>query len=195
MTDKELRELLGNYGVDSPAQFVKDLSKQQKVEIKGLLDPAVMNQPTSYGYDPVSAPRENMGMSPYNQPMGMQNYQGAPFSIPQISDMSNQRFQVGLQGGGSTVNGEGMKGNVFGGRLGAEMNLSPEQQLALGITGGGSRLTYGIGQPYEGQANRSDIMGIDAAFRNLKTNEEYGAAYQKDPRMNPFLSMFYRKRF
>lgn len=195
MTDKELRELLGVYGVDSPAQFVKSLDKQQKVEIKGLLDPAVMNQPTSYGYDPVGSPKENLGMNPYDQQMSMQNYQGAPFSIPQISDMSNQRVQVGLQGGGNTMYGSGTKGNVFGGRLGGEFNLSPEQQLALGVSGGGSRLTYGIGQPYEGQANRSDIMGVDAAIRNLKTNEEYGASYQKDPTMNPFVSLFYRKRY
>jgi hypothetical protein len=185
MTDKELRELLGNYGVDSPAQFVKDLSKQQKVEIKGLLDPAVMNQPTSYGYDPVQAPYQNLGMNPNQQDMAMRIFQGSqPSNMP-----------VSLMGGGNTMLGGGMKGNVFGGRLGAEMNLSPEQQLALGITGGGSRLTYGMGQPYEGQANRSDIMGVDATIRNLKANEEYGAAYQKDPRMNPFLSMFYRKRF
>jgi hypothetical protein len=117
--------------------------------------------------------------------MAMRIFQGSqPSNMP-----------VSLMGGGNTMLGGGMKGNVFGGRLGAEMNLSPEQQLALGITGGGSRLTYGMGQPYEGQANRSDIMGVDATIRNLKANEEYGAAYQKDPRMNPFLSMFYRKRF
>ncbi len=185
MTDKELRELLGVYGVNSPAQFVKDLSKDQKVEIKGLLDPAVMNQPTSYGYDPVQAPYENLGMNPNEQDMAMRTFQGGTF----------RGMPLSLIGGGNSMYGGGMKGNVFGGRLGAEMNLSPEQQLALGVTGGGAKLTYGIGQPYEGQANRSDIMGVDAAIRNLKTNEEYGAAYQKDPRMNPFLSMFYRKRY
>lgn len=195
MTDKELRELLGVYGVNSPAQFVKDLSKDQKVEIKGLLDPAVMSQPTSSGYDPVGAPRENLGMSPYNQPLGMQNYQGAQLSIPQISDMSNQRVQVGLQGGGNTMVGSGTKGNVFAGRLGAEFNLSPEQQLALGVMGGGQNLTYGIGQPYQGQANRSDIMGVDATYRNLARNQEFGGAIQKDQNMNPFYSLFFKKRF
>ena len=185
MTDKELRELLGNFGVESPAQFVKDLSKDQKVEIKGLLDPNVMNQQVSKGYDPVQAPYENLGMNPYNQDMAMQNFQGGTF----------RGMPVSLIGGGGTMLGGGIKGNVFGGRLGAEMNLSPEQQLALGISGAGTKLTYGLGQAYEGQANRSDIMGVDAAIRNLKTNEEYGASYQKDPTMNPFVSLFYRKRY
>jgi hypothetical protein len=185
MTDKELRLLLGDYGIEDTTQFVKDLNKDQKVEIKGLLDQRVMQEPSSYAYDPVSAPRENLGMNPNNQPMAMQVYQGANYAgIP-----------LSLLGGGNTQVGGGVKGAMFGGRVGAEMNLSPEQQLALGVSGGGTRMTYGIGQPYEGQANRSDIMGIDATMRDLARNQEFGAAYQKDPKMNPFLSLFYRKQF
>lgn len=185
MTDKELRLLLGDYGIDEPAQFVKNLDKDQKTEIKGLLDQRMMQEPSSYGYDPVSAPSENLGMNPNNQPMAMQNYQGAP----------NTGLPVSLLGSANTQVGGGIKGNMFGGRLGAEMNLSPEQMLALGVTAGGTRMTYGIGQPYEGQANRSDIMGVDATVRDLARNQEFGAAMQKDPKMNPFFSLFYRKQF
>ena len=185
MTDKELRLLLGDYGIEDTKQFVKDLDKDQKIEIKGLLDQRTMEAPSSYAYDPVSAPRENLGMNPNNMPMGMQNFQGAQFT----------GLPVSLLGGGNTHVGGGIKGNMFGGRLGAEMNLSPEQMLALGVSGGGTRMTYGIGQPYEGQANRSDIMGVDATVRDLARNQEFGAAFQKDPKMNPFLSLFYRKQF
>jgi len=185
MTDKELRLLLGDYGIENTTQFVKDLNKDQKIEIKGLLDQRMMQEPSSYGYDPVGAPTENLGMNPNIRSMAMQNYQGAPFAGLPIS----------LLGGGNTHVGGGVKGSMFGGRLGAEMDLSPEQQLALGVSGGGTRMTYGIGQPYEGQANRSDIMGIDATYRDFAKNQEFGAAYQKDPKMNPFLSLFYRKQF
>lgn len=185
MTDKELRLLLGNYGIEEPAQFVKNLNKEQKVEIKGLLDPQVMNAPTSYGYDPVIAPMENLGVDPNAGLMGMMPFQGGTFTGAPAT----------LQGAYNTHLGGGVKGNMFGGRFGTEINLSPEQQIALGISGGGTRMTYGIGQPYEGQANRADITGIDAAIRNLAKDEEYGAALQKDPRMNPFVSLFYRKRF
>jgi hypothetical protein len=185
MTDKELRLLLGDYGIEDTKQFVKDLDAEQKTEIKGLLDQKVMQMPSSYGYDPVSAPRESLGMNPNNQPMAMQNYQGANYAgIP-----------LSLLGGGNTHVGGGINGAMFGGRVGAEMNLSPEQQLALGVSGGGTKLTYGVGTPYQGQANRSDIMGVDATIRNFARNEEFGAAYQKDPKMNPFLSLFYRKQF
>jgi hypothetical protein len=75
------------------------------------------------------------------------------------------------------------------------MNLSPEQQLALGISGGGSKITYGMGTPYEGKSNRLDMMGVDATYRDLARNQEFGAAMQKDPKMNPFYSLFYRKQF
>ena len=192
MTDKELRLLLGDYGVEQPDQFLDGMHKENKAalkeffsnkqQIQGLLDKEPSNV---YGYDPISAPRENLGMNPNNVPGSMQNFQGAQFT----------GMPVSLLGGGNTHVGGGIKGNMFGGRLGTEMNLTPEQMLALGVSGGGTRMTYGIGQPYEGQANRSDIMGVDATVRDLARNQEFGAAYQKDPRMNPFFSLFYRKQF
>lgn len=192
MTDKELRLLLGEYGIEQPDDFLNGLHKQvkndlkdfflNKEQVRGLLDKEPSNV---YGYDPVQAPRENLGMNPNMQPMAMQNFQGAQFTGNPVS----------LLGMANTHVGGGLKGNMFGGRLGAEMNLSPEQQLALGVSGGGTRATYAIGTPYEGQANRTDITGLDATIRNLARNEEFGAALQKDPRMNPFFSLFYRKQF
>jgi hypothetical protein len=192
MTDKELRLLLGDYGIEQPDEFLDGMHKENKAalkdffnnkqQIQGLLDKEPSN---IYGYDPVSAPRENLGMNPNNQPMALQNYQGAP----------NTGLPISLLGGGNTHVGGGINGAMFGGRLGAEMNLSPEQQLALGVSGGGTKMTYGVGTPYQGQANRSDIMGVDATYRDLARNQEFGAAYQKDPKMNPFLSLFYRKQF
>jgi hypothetical protein len=192
MTDKELRLLLGDYGVEQPEQFLDGMHKENKAalkdffnnrqQIQGLLDKQPSN---AYGYDPVGAPIENLGMNPNNQPMGLQNYQGAP----------NTGLPISLLGGGNTHVGGGINGSMFGGRMGAEINLSPEQQLALGVSGGGTKMTYGVGTPYQGQANRSDITGLDATYRDFARNQEFGAAFQKDPKMNPFLSMFYRKQF
>lgn len=192
ITDSDLKSLLSDYGINKPDDFLDGIHKENKDAIKQLFDnkdqiKGLLNRELSniYGYDPVSAPRENLGMNPNMLPIGVQSYQGAQFTGNPVS----------LQGMLNTQDGGGIKGNMFGGRLGTEMNLSPEQLLALGVTGGGTRMTYGVGTPYEGQANRSDIMGIDATLRNLARNEEFGAALQKDPKMNPFLSLFYRKQF
>jgi hypothetical protein len=108
----------------------------------------------------------------------------------------NQFSPVGLMGMGAGFNSGNAKGTAYGGRLSADMPLSEQQLLNLGISGMASDVTYGMGTPYQGRSARSDINGIDATLRDLARNQEFGASFVKDPIKNdPFYSLFYRKRF
>jgi hypothetical protein len=99
-------------------------------------------------------------------------------------------------GGGAAYNAGDTKGMGYGGRLSADLPLSEQQLLNLGISGMASDVTYGMGTPYQGRSARSDITGIDATLRDLARNQEFGASFAKDPIKNdPFYSLFYRKRF
>ena len=99
-------------------------------------------------------------------------------------------------GGGAGFNTGNVKGMGYGGRLSADLGLSEQQLLNLGISGTASDVTYGMGTPYGGRSARSDITGIDATLRDLARNQEFGASFVKDPIKNePFYSLFYRKRF
>ena len=134
--------------------------------------------------------------SPYTRPDQMnpalmqymaQNFQGG---------QENQFSPLGLTGGGAAYNAGNAKGMGYGGRLSADLPLSEQQLLNLGISGMASDVTYGMGTPYQGRSARSDITGIDATLRDLARNQELGASFAKDPIKNdPFYSLFYRKRF
>jgi len=134
--------------------------------------------------------------SPYTRPEQInpalmqymaQNFQGG---------QENEFSPLGLTGGGAGFNTGNVKGIGYGGRLSADLPLSEQQLLNLGISGMASDVTYGMGTPYQGRSARSDITGIDATLRDLVRNQEFGASYAKDPIKNdPFYSLFYRKRF
>ena len=116
-----------------------------------------------------------------------QNFQGG---------QENQFSPIGLMGGGAAYNAGDAKGMGYGGRLSADLPLSEQQLLNLGVSGMASDVTYGMGTPYQGRSARSDITGIDATLRDLARNQEFGASFAKDPLKNdPFYSLFYRKRF
>ena len=134
--------------------------------------------------------------SPYTRPDQMnpafEQYMAQVFQGGQ----ENQFSPVGLMGGGAGFNSGNTKGMAYGGRLSADLPLSEEQLLNLGISGAARDITYGMGTPYQGRTARSDITGIDATLRDLARNQEFGASYSKDPIKNdPFYSLFYRKRF
>jgi hypothetical protein len=85
---------------------------------------------------------------------------------------------------------------AYGGRLSADLPLTEQQLLNLGVSGMANDVTYAMGTPYQGRSARSDITGIDATLRDLARNQEFGASFVKDPIKNePFYSLFYRKRF
>jgi hypothetical protein len=116
-----------------------------------------------------------------------QNFQGG---------QENQFSPVGLMGMGAGYNSGDAKGMGYGGRLSADLPLSEQQLLNLGVSGMSSDVTYGMGTPYQGRSARADITGIDATLRDLARNQEFGASFAKDPIKNdPFYSLFYRKRF
>jgi hypothetical protein len=122
-----------------------------------------------------------------------QNY----FPTGNISELDKQNlFNMGITGQGAGFNAGNTKGMAYGGRLSADLPLSEEQLLNLGISGAARDITYGMGTDYLGRTARSDITGIDATLRDLVRNQEFGASYTKDPIKNePFYSLFYRKRF
>jgi hypothetical protein len=122
-----------------------------------------------------------------------QNY----FPTGNMSELDKQNlFNIGATGGGAAYNAGNAKGMGYGGRLSADLPLSEQQLLNLGISGMASDVTYGMGTPYQGRSARSDITGIDATLRDLARNQEFGASFAKDPIKNdPFYSLFYRKRF
>jgi hypothetical protein len=134
--------------------------------------------------------------SPYTRPdqinpalmqYAAQNFQGG---------QENQFSPVGLMGMGAGFNAGNAKGVAYGGRLSADMPLTEQQMLNLGISGMANDVTYGMGTDYQGRSARSDITGIDATLRDLARNQEFGASFAKDPIKNdPFYSLFYRKRF
>jgi hypothetical protein len=134
--------------------------------------------------------------SPYSRPNQMnpafEQYMAQVFQGGQ----ENQFSPIGLTGGGAGFNYGNAKGMGYGGRLSADMPLSDEQMLNLGLSGTASDVTYAMGTPYQGRSARSDITGIDATLRDLARNQEFGASFAKDPIKNdPFYSLFYRKRF
>jgi hypothetical protein len=108
----------------------------------------------------------------------------------------NQFSPVGLNGGGAGFNTGNVKGMGYGGRLSADLPLTEQQLLNLGVSGMANDVTYAMGTPYQGRSARADITGIDATLRDLARNQEFGASFVKDPIKNePFYSLFYRKRF
>ena len=108
----------------------------------------------------------------------------------------NQFLPVGFTVNLADYNTSNTKGIGYGGRISADLPISEQQLLNLGISGMANDVTYGIGTPYQGRSARSDITGIDATLRDLARNQEFGASYSKDPIKNdPFYSLFYRKRF
>jgi hypothetical protein len=159
------------------------------LELQALLQ-SIANQRGGYS-DPL--PRET---SPYTMPDQMnpafEQYMARVFQGGQ----QNQFSPVGLNGGGAGFNTGNVKGMGYGGRLSADLPLTEQQLLNLGVSGMANDVTYGMGTDYQGRSARSDITGIDATLRDLARNQEFGASFVKDPIKNePFYSLFYRKRF
>jgi hypothetical protein len=180
MTDQELVELIQNmaYQRDGNSAYSNPLPQETSPYTRpDQMNPAL----EQYRAQVFRGGEEN------------QNY----FPTGNISELDKQNlFNMGLTGGGAGFNSGDVKGIGYGGRLSADLPLSKEQLLNLGISGMASDVTYGMGTPYLGRSARSDITGIDATLRDLARNQEFGASYAKQPMMNdPFLSLFYRKRF
>jgi hypothetical protein len=126
-------------------------------------------------------------MNPAFMQYAAQNFQGG---------QENQFSPVGLMGGGAGFNTGNTQGKAYGGRIGADLPLTEQQLLNLGVSGMANDVTYAMGTPYQGRSARADITGIDATLRDLARNQEFGASFVKDPIKNePFYSLFYRKRF
>ena len=161
-------------------------------ELQALIQSMVYQRDANSAYsNPL--PQET---SPYTRPDQMnpafEQYAAQVFQGGQ----ENQFSPVGLMGMGAGFNSGNTKGMAYGGRLSADLPLSEQQLLNLGISGMANDVTYGMGTPYQGRSARSDITGIDATLRDLARNQEFGASYGKDPIKNdPFYSLFYRKRF
>jgi hypothetical protein len=159
------------------------------LELQALLQ-SIADQGRGYS-EPL--PRET---SPYTRPDQMNpafmQYMAQVFQGGQ----QNQFSPVGLMGGGAGFNTGNVKGMGYGGRLSADLPLTEQQLLNLGVSGMANDVTYGMGTDYQGRSARSDITGIDATLRDLARNQEFGASFVKDPIKNePFYSLFYRKRF
>lgn len=155
--------------------------QRYSTDIQGRpLDLSFMNG----GYDPVYAPVDRLGMNPSDLSYAMMPYQGAP---------EGDALSILAQGG--SISNSSVQGFNYGGRVGTEMPLTNNMRLALGLQGASSDVTYGIGEPWGGRANRADITGIDATLRDLANNREYGAEVKKDFSGNPFVSGFFRQRF
>jgi hypothetical protein len=159
------------------------------LELQALLQ-SIANQGVGYS-EPL--PRET---SPYTRPDQMNpafmQYMAQVFQGGQ----QNQFSPAGLNGGGAGFNTGNTKGMAYGGRLSADLPLTEQQLLNLGVSGIANDVSYAMGTPYEGRSARSDITGIDATLRDLARNQEFGASFVKDPIKNePFYSLFYRKRF
>jgi hypothetical protein len=159
------------------------------LELQALLQ-SIANQGGGYS-EPL--PRET---SPYTRPDQMnpafmqyaaQNFQGG---------QQNQFSPVGLMGGYTGFNSGNTQGMSYGGRFSADLPLTEQQLLNLGVSGTANDVTYAMGTPYQGRSARSDITGIEATLTDLARNQEFGASFVKDPIKNePFYSLFYRKRF
>ena len=159
------------------------------LELQALLQ-SIADQGRGYS-EPL--PRET---SPYTRPDQMNpafmQYMAQVFQGGQ----QNQFSPVGLMGGGAGFNTGNTQGMAYGGRLSADLPLTEQQLLNLGVSGMANDVTYAMGTPYQGRSARSDITGIDATLRDLARNQEFGASFVKDPIKNePFYSLFYRKRF
>jgi hypothetical protein len=170
--DYDIRELFRSLGINSLLDEPKNKKQKEKKEDRDMprndLPPGV-----NYGSDP--------SLREIRTPM----YMGAPVTGNPIS----------IMGGGGSFEGQGEKGIGYGGRLGAELQLSPEQRLLLGLSGGGVNMNYGIGQPYAGSINRSDITSIDAMLVDMAKNRQFGAELKKGMRGDPFLSLLFRQMF
>jgi hypothetical protein len=180
MTDQELVELIQNmaYQRNPNSAYSNPLPQETRPEpMPSQINPALMQ----YMAQNFQGGQEN------------QNY----FPTGNMSELDKQNlFNIGATGGGAAYNAGNAKGMGYGGRLSADLPLSEQQLLNLGISGMASDVTYGMGTPYQGRAARSDITGIDATLRDLARNQEFGASFAKDPIKNdPFYSLFYRKRF
>ncbi|NBR24811.1 MAG: hypothetical protein EBU08_13785 [Micrococcales bacterium] len=170
MTDEEIQNLFKSLGINSLLDEPKGKSKKQEnMDLPRKELPPNIN----YGDDP--------SLREIRTPM----YMGAPMTGNPIS----------IMGGGGNFEGQGTKGIGYGGRLGAELQLSPEQRLLFGLSGGGTNLKYGMGQPYAGSVNRSDITGIDAMLIDMANNRQFGAELKKGMRGDPFLSLLFRQMF
>lgn len=171
MTDDDIRDYLRSLGVNS----LLDEPKGKKSKNKQQMDMPRKELP----------PGINYGIDPNMMPMGTPMYMGAPvFGTP-----------VSVTGGISDFQGQGSKGIGYGGRLGAELNLSPDQILALGVSGGGTNMRYGMGMPYGGSVNRSQITGIDAMLMDMANNRQFGAELKKGMKGDPYLSLLFRQMF
>ena len=185
-----LEGLLGNlkmpsYPVYAPNDVASEyINQRYSTDIQGK---PLYFAPTSSGYDPVFAPAENLGMNPNDLSNAMMPYQGAPYAQSELP--------ISLLGGGGSMQSSSIQGFNMGGRLGADIPLDEKVRIALGVSGTSTDVTYGIGQPYGGRANRSDLTAIDATLRDLKNNREFGAEVKKDFSGNPFVSGFFRQRF
>lgn len=102
---------------------------------------------------------------------------------------------VSLNAGGGTFEGDKSKGFNWGGRVGTNIPLSEDKLLSLGLSGGGHRVKYGIGTPYEGVEEQSKLQAIDATLADLARNQEFMAQIKRDQNNVPFYSLSYRKRF
>lgn len=102
---------------------------------------------------------------------------------------------LSLNAGGGTYEGDKARGFNWGGRLGTNIPLSEDQLLSLGVSGGGNRVRYGIGTPWEGVENQSKLQAIDATLADLARNQEFMAQIKRDQNNVPFYSLSYRKRF
>ena len=157
MTDEEIQNLFKFLGINSLLDEPKGKSKKQEnMDLPRKELPPNIN----YGNDP--------GMVKMETPM----YMGAPMTGNPIS----------IMGGGGNFEGQGAKGIGYGGRLGAELQLSPEQRLLFGLSGGGTNL-------------KSDITGIDAMLIDMANNRQFGAELKKGMRGDPFLSLLFRQMF
>jgi len=180
MTDQELVELIQNmtYQRDANSAYSNPLPQETSpYPVQNQINPAL----EQYRAQVFQGGQQN------------QNY----FPDGNISELDKQSlFNMGLTGGGAGFNTGNAKGIGYGGRLSADLPLSEQQLLNLGISGMASDVTYGMGTPNQGRAARSDITGIDATLRDLARNQEFGASFTKTPIKNdPFYSLFYRKRF
>jgi hypothetical protein len=159
------------------------------LELQALLQSIVnqgggLSEPLPRETRPYTMPDQ---MNPAFMQYAAQNFQGG---------QQNQFSPVGLMGGGAGFNTGNVKGMAYGGRLSADLPLTEQQLLNLGVSGMANDVTYGMGTDYQGRSARSDITGIDATLRDLARNQEFGASFVKDPIKNePFYSLFYRKRF
>jgi hypothetical protein len=190
MTEQELMEVLASINARSPFEPYSP-TMEDKLQYINQSYPSLL-EPTA----PRTTPMPTRGTLDYLGGDLVNQYN--PLESMRQNDIfwgADNQNTLSLNAGGGTFEGDKAKGFNWGGRLGTNIPLTDTQMLSLGLSGGGNRVRYGIGTPYEGVEEQSKLQAIDATLADLARNQEFMAQIKRDQNNRPFYSLAYRKSF